>query len=72
VAEKLTTFDIAEYLTSEEAIEVFLSEAIATNDAGYLAHTQAIVARARKINERKAPLPHSLSRRTRAARSHKH
>jgi probable addiction module antidote protein len=45
--EKLTNFDAAEYLTSDEAIAIFMEEAFATNDAGYIAHALGVVARAK-------------------------
>jgi probable addiction module antidote protein len=47
MAEKLTTYDPAEDLGSEEAIAVFVAEAFETNDAGYIAHALGVVARAK-------------------------
>ncbi|MGN6317424.1 addiction module antidote protein [Trinickia sp.] len=47
MAEKLTTYDPAEDLSSEEAIAVFVAEAFETNDAGYIAHALGVVARAK-------------------------
>ena len=47
MAEKLTTYDPAEDLGSDEAIAVFMAEAFQTNDAGYIAHALGVVARAK-------------------------
>lgn len=47
MTEKLTTYDPAEDLGSEEAIAVFLAEAFETNDAAYIAHALGVVARAK-------------------------
>jgi probable addiction module antidote protein len=47
MAEKLTTYDPAEDLTSDEAIAIFMAEAFQTNDAGYIAHALGVVARAK-------------------------
>jgi probable addiction module antidote protein len=51
VAEKLTTYDPAEDLTSEKAIAIFMTEAFATEDAGYIAHALGVVARAKGMSE---------------------
>jgi len=45
--EKLTPYDPAEDLGSDEAIAVFMAEAFQTNDAGYIAHALGVVARAK-------------------------
>lgn len=45
--EKLTTYDPAEDLGSDEAIAVFMAEAFQTSDAGYIAHALGVVARAK-------------------------
>ncbi len=45
--EKLTTFDPAELLTSDEAVAAFMADAFESGDAGYVAHALGIVARAR-------------------------
>ena len=45
--EKLTPYDPAEDLGSDEAIAVFMAEAFQTNDAGYIAHAVGVVARAK-------------------------
>ena len=47
MAEKLTTYDPAEDLTSNEAMATFMAEAFETNDAGYIAHALGVVARAK-------------------------
>jgi len=47
MAEKLTTYDPAEDLGSDEAIAVFMAEAFQTNDAAYIAHALGVVARAK-------------------------
>ena len=47
MAEKLTTYDPAEDLSSDEAISVFIAEAFQTGDAGYIAHALGVVARAK-------------------------
>jgi probable addiction module antidote protein len=47
VAEKLTTYDPAEALTSDVAIATFMAEAFASEDAGYIAHALGVVARAK-------------------------
>ena len=44
---KLTTFDPAEYLETDEDIAVFMSEAFATGDYKHIAHCLGIVARAK-------------------------
>ena len=47
MAEKLTIYDPAEDLSSDEAIAIFMAEAFQTNDAGYIAHALGVVARAK-------------------------
>jgi probable addiction module antidote protein len=47
MAEKLTTYDPAEDLTSDEAVATFIAEAFQTEDSGYIAHALGVVARAR-------------------------
>ena len=47
MAEKLTTYDPAEDLSSNESIAIFMAEALETNDAGYIAHALGVVARAK-------------------------
>src|SRR5450631_967950 len=45
--EKLTSYDPAEDLTSDETIAIFMAEAFQTNDVGYISHALGVVARAR-------------------------
>ena len=47
MAEKLTTYDPAEDLTSDEAVATFMAEAFQTEDSGYIAHALGVVARAK-------------------------
>jgi probable addiction module antidote protein len=47
MAEKLTTYDPAEDLTTDEGVATFMAEAFHTNDVGYIAHALGVVARAR-------------------------
>ena len=51
MAEKLTRFDPAEGLTSDEAIAVFMEEAFKTEDANYIAHALGVVARAKGMTQ---------------------
>ena len=51
MAEKLTTYDPAEDLGSEEAMAVFMAEALQTNDAAYIAHALGVVARAKGMKQ---------------------
>jgi probable addiction module antidote protein len=46
-SEKLTTYDPAEDLSSDEAIAIFMAEAFQTNDSGYIAHALGVIARAK-------------------------
>ncbi|WP_374312801.1 addiction module antidote protein [Dongia sp.] len=46
-ASKITAYDPAEDLTSDTAIAIFMAEAFATEDSGYIAHALGVVARAR-------------------------
>jgi len=48
MAEKLTTYDPAEDLTSDDAIATFMAEAFESSDASYIAHALGVVARAAK------------------------
>jgi probable addiction module antidote protein len=45
--EKLTTYDPAEDIGSDEAIAIFMAEAFQTNDTGYIAHALGVIARAK-------------------------
>jgi probable addiction module antidote protein len=47
MTEKLTPFDPAEGLISDEAIAAFMEEAFKTADTGYIAHALGVVARAK-------------------------
>jgi probable addiction module antidote protein len=47
VTEKLTNYDPAEDLESEEAIAAFMAEAFQTNDVAYISHALGVVARAK-------------------------
>jgi probable addiction module antidote protein len=49
MGEKLTTYDPAEDLLSDEAIAMFIKEAIKTEDAGYIAHAHGVAARAKRM-----------------------
>jgi len=51
MAEKLTTFDPAEGLTSDEAIAAFMADAFASEDTGYIAHALGVVARAKGMKQ---------------------
>lgn len=44
---KLSLFESAEYLETDEDIAVFLNEALKTGDAGYIAHAVGVIARAK-------------------------
>lgn len=47
MAEKLTTYDPAEDLGSDEAVAIFMAEAFQTNDVAYISHALGVVARAK-------------------------
>ena len=47
MAEKRSTYDPAEDLTSDAAIATFMAEAFATEDPFYIAHALGVVARAK-------------------------
>ena len=47
MAEKLTKYDPAEDLASDEAIATFMAEAFQTNDVAYISHALGVVARAK-------------------------
>jgi len=51
MAEKITTFDPAEALTSDEAVASFMAEAFASEDTGYIAHAIGVVARAKGMTQ---------------------
>jgi len=47
MAEKLSSYNPAEDLGSDEAIAVFMAEALGTNDFAYISHALGVVARAK-------------------------
>jgi probable addiction module antidote protein len=47
MVEKLTVFDPADILKTDEAIEMFLGDAFETGDAGHIASALGVVARAK-------------------------
>ncbi len=51
ISESLSTYDPAEDLGSDEAIAVFLADALETGDAGYIANAIGVVARARGMSQ---------------------
>ena len=51
MGEKLTIYDPAEDLLSDEAIAVFMEEAFKTEDAGYIAHALGVVARSKGMTQ---------------------
>ena len=51
MTEKLTNFEPADHLNSDQAIADFLSAAFETNDPGYVAHALGVAARAKGMTE---------------------
>lgn len=51
MSEKLTAYDPAEDLNSDEAIATFMAEAFESGDAGYIAHALGVVARAKGMTQ---------------------
>ena len=51
MTEKLTIFDPADHLNSDQAIADFMCAALETNDPGYVAHALGVVARAKGMGE---------------------
>lgn len=51
MAEKLTTYNPAEDITSDAAVAIFMAEAFETEDAGYIAHALGVVARAKGMSQ---------------------
>ena len=47
MTEKLTTYDPAEDLATDDAVALFMAQAFETNDASYVAHALGVVARAK-------------------------
>ncbi|MEO9338603.1 addiction module antidote protein [Mesorhizobium sp. SB112] len=62
MAEKILDFDPAEMLDSDEAIEAFLSEAMQTGDAKFIASALGVVARSKGMSK--------IARQTGLAREH--
>lgn len=48
---KLSTFDPAEYLETDDDIAFFLNDALATGNPGYIAHAVGVVARAKGMTD---------------------
>lgn len=51
MTETFTEFDPAQYLTNPEAIAEFMSDALETGDAAYIAKAMGVVARAKGMTE---------------------
>ncbi|MFY8042957.1 MAG: addiction module antidote protein [Rhodoferax sp.] len=51
MAEKLTPYDPAADLASEQAMATFMAEAFETSDAAYIAHALGVVARAKGMSQ---------------------
>ena len=51
MTENLITYDPAEDLATDEAVELFMAQAFETNDAGYVAHALGVVARAKGVTQ---------------------
>jgi probable addiction module antidote protein len=51
MAEKLTSYDPAEDLTTDTAVATFMAEAFATKEAGYIAHALGVAARAKGMTQ---------------------
>lgn len=51
MSEKLSIFDPAEHLKSDQAIADFMAGAFETNDPAYVAHALGIVARAKGMTQ---------------------
>ena len=51
MTEKLTPFDAAEHLKSDQAIADFMSAAFETNDTAYIAQALGVVARAKGMTQ---------------------
>lgn len=62
MAEKFHDFDVAEMLDSDEAIEIFLADAMETGDAKHIASALGVVARAKGMTK--------IARETGLAREH--
>ncbi|WP_369723356.1 hypothetical protein AB8Z38_04845 [Bradyrhizobium sp. LLZ17] len=51
MAAKLTTYDPADDLQTNEAFAVFMEEALKTEDEAYVSHARRVVARARAARQ---------------------
>lgn len=51
MTETFTDFDPAQYLTNPEAIAEFMTDALETGDAAYIAKAMGVVARAKGMTE---------------------
>jgi probable addiction module antidote protein len=51
MTEKLTAYDPAEDLTSDDAIAEFMAGAFETDDPGFIAHALGVVARAKGMTQ---------------------
>jgi probable addiction module antidote protein len=51
MTEKLTTFDTAEHLKSNQAIADFMTAAFETSDPTYIAHALGVVSRAKGMTQ---------------------
>lgn len=51
MTEQFTNWDAAEYLDSDEAIEVFMADAFESGDTSYIAHVLGVVARAKGMSQ---------------------
>lgn len=51
MTETFSAFEPADYLTSPEAIAEFMSDALETGDAGYIAKAMGVAARAKGMTE---------------------
>jgi probable addiction module antidote protein len=51
MTDKLTRYDPAEDLASEQAVAMFMAEAFETDDAAYIAHALGVVARAKGMTQ---------------------
>jgi len=49
--EKLTAYDPAEDLGTDEAVAIFMEEAFKTEDAAYIAHALGVAARAKGMTQ---------------------
>ncbi len=50
MVEKLSTYDPAEDLGSDEAVSIFMAQAFKTSDAAYISHALGVVARSKRMS----------------------